>query len=105
MHVLPPTLENLCLVWDFSEINSNTWTSENQLLEVAGSLLGYDGRSRMLCLKRVVVRILRLMEVGFWRVRRDVRDRCARAGIEMRVVPDELSPGLWTYGGLEGEEV
>lgn len=59
----------------------------------------------MLCLKRVVVRILRLMEVGFWRVRRDVRDRCARAGIEMRVVPDELSPGLvdvWGVGGGGG---
>lgn len=102
----PDILRVLYLVWNFSEINSNTWASEKQLLEVVGRLLDDNWRSRMPCLKRGVVRILRLMEVDFWTgAQRGVRDRCARAGDKTRVVHDEFSPGLWTYGGLEREEI
>lgn len=95
--LLPDTLEELCLVYDFSEINSNTWGSENQLLETVRNLL-VDVRSHTPRLQRVVIRILRFTEVDVWEEERaHVQATCAQLDIEMMVIHDELSPGLWTY--------
>ena len=89
---LPDTLEELCLQWDNSEING-FWEFEPQLHDCVRYLLDSPH------LKRVTIR-QRMLPPGdresFAKERAELKEMCTEAGIDLEVVFDYLSPGLWT---------
>lgn len=94
---VPDTLEELCLQWDSSEING-FWEYETQLHDCVRYLLD-DLRSHSPCLKRITIRHLRLPPKDreyFAKERDELSEACAEAGVDLKVVFDYLSPGLWT---------
>lgn len=74
------------------------WDSETQLHDCVRYLLD-DLRSHSPHLKRVATRCLLVPpDDGNYYVkeRAELKDMCAEAGIDLEVVLDYLSPGLWT---------
>jgi len=95
--LLPNTLQELCLHWDFSELGSNPWWSQKQLLDIIQYLLN-DLESHTPHIKHITVRIMdNKDQTSCLQEREEVQARCAYTGIEMNVVFDELCPGLWTH--------
>lgn len=100
-NLLPSTVRELCLQWDFCGISGTGWRSERELLEVVRYILaGLESYTPHL--KRIVIRMLfwiRSLEEEHdlcFEERVGLQAECARAGVELAVVFDELSPGLWT---------
>ena len=94
--LLPSTLQELCLHWDCSELGSNPWWSQNQLFCIVQHLLG-NVKSHTPHLKRITVRIMNNKNPNsYLEERGEVQAMCGWTGIDMEVVFDELSPGLWT---------
>lgn len=94
---LPDTLEELCLQWDSSEIGG-FWELESQLHDCVRYLLD-DLRSHSPHLKRVTIRQRMLHphdRETFAKERAELKEMCTEAGIDLEVVFDYLSPGLWT---------
>ena len=92
--LLPETLEELCLQWDNSELIRH-WGSETQLHDCVQYVLD----SHLPHLKRIAIRCLLVPpDNGNYYVqeRTELKDKCAEAGIDLEVVLDYLSPGLWT---------
>lgn len=95
--LLPNTLQEICLHWDCSELGSNPWWSQKQLLDIVQYLLN-DLESHTPHIKRITIRIMdNKDQKSCLQEREEVQARCADTGIEMNVVFDELSPGLWTH--------
>ncbi|THC91499.1 hypothetical protein EYZ11_009030 [Aspergillus tanneri] len=95
--LLPPTLEELCLQWDNVEV-IGTWSGEVKLHDCVRYLL-IDLRSHSPNLKRVAIRQSMGSPVGTkgWeKERAELQVECAQVGIELQLVFDYLSPGLWT---------
>lgn len=98
---VPNTLEELCLQWDNSEING-FWEYETQLHDCVRHLL-HDLRSHSPHLKRVTIRHLLLPpdERGYFaKERAELSEMCAEVGLDLEVVFDYLSPGLWTQNNV-----
>lgn len=94
---VPETLEELCLQFDNSEVNG-FWEFETQLHDCVRNLLD-DLRLHSPNLKRVAIRHLQLPPKDkeyFAKQRAELSEACAQAGVELEVVFDYLSPGLWT---------
>ncbi|OJJ37793.1 hypothetical protein ASPWEDRAFT_39531 [Aspergillus wentii DTO 134E9] len=95
---LPDTLEELCLQWDNAEIMSNDWEFESQLHDCVRYLLD-DLQSHSPHLKRVTIRQRCESpkdKEWFAKDRAELKEMCTEAGIDLEVVWDYLSPGLWT---------
>lgn len=98
---LPDTLEKLCLQWDNSEING-FWEFESQLHDCVRYLLD-DLRTHSPRLKQVTIRQPMLHPIdreAFAKERSELKEMCAGAGIDLEVVFDCLSPGLWTQSNM-----
>lgn len=94
---LPYNLEELCLQFDNKEING-FWDYETQLHECVRYLL-HDLRYHSPYLKRVTIRHPMMSPADqeyFAKERAELREVCSEAGIDLEVVFDFLSPGLWT---------
>lgn len=99
--LLPSTVRELCLQWDFCGISGTGWRSERELLEVFRYILaGLESYTPHLT--RITIRMLfwiRSLEEEHdlcFEERAALQAECARAGVELAIVFDELSPGLWT---------
>ena len=93
--VLPNTLQELCIHWDNSGMGDNDWALESQLRDCIGYLL--QGLPNFPHLKRVSVRMWTEMVLGLdWEEWKSLKQTCLLSGIELSVVVDHLSPGLWT---------
>lgn len=94
---LPATLEELCLQWDNSEIFNSSWDSETQLHDCVRCILT-DLQSHLPKLKRITIRerLGTYVPKAFAAERAKLQADCAEAGIDMQMVFDYLSPGLWT---------
>ena len=95
--LLPDTLEELCLQWDNAEMFGTSWDSETDLHDCVRYILT-DLRSHSPKLKRITIRERELTHGpnAFAAERAKLQEDCAKAGINMRMVFDYLSPGLWT---------
>lgn len=96
--LLPDTLDELCLQWDNLEMNS-FWEFETQLHDCIWHLL-VDVHSCTPRLRRVVA-IRRLVvppdqREYFTEERAELQKMCKEAGIDLEVMFDLLSSGLWT---------
>ena len=94
---LPATLEELCLQWDNSEIFNSTWSCETQLHDCVRCILT-DLQSHSPKLKRITIRdqCWGGAPKAFAAERAKLQADCAKAGINLQMVFDYLSPGLWT---------
>ena len=95
--LLPNTLEELCLQWDNAEMSCSSWDSETQLHDCVRHLLT-GLRSHSPKLKRITIRE-RWWTYGpnaFAAERAKLQEDCTEAGINLQMVFDYLSPGLWT---------
>lgn len=96
--VLPNTLEELCLQLDIRDIQWHFWNSEQELLGLVGDMLR-DLRSHSPALKRIVLRIEDSDSYPLDTVineRQGIQTLCELAGVDLQVIYDSLSPGLWS---------
>ena len=99
--LLPSAVRELCLQWDFCRISGAGWRSERELFEVVRYILAGLGTYTP-HLKRITIRLLfwiRSLEEEHglcFEERVGLQAECARTGVELVIVFDELSPGLWT---------
>lgn len=95
--VLPNTLEELCLQLDGEELMGHNWYFKTDLHGLVRDLL-CDLRSHSPALRRIILRQLVCSPVrqnAFKKERHEVQAECALAGVDLQVVYDWLSPGLW----------
>ena len=90
---------------DFCGISGTGWRSERELFEVVRYILaGLESYTPHL--ERITIRLLfwmRSLEEEHdlcFEERVELQAECARAGVELAIVFDELSPGLWTQEEL-----
>ena len=98
--VLPNTLQELCLHWDNAGMGGNDWEFESQFRDCIGYLL--QGLPNFPHLKRISFRMWIEMAIGReWEEWESLKQTCLLSGIELSVVADHLSPGLWTNDAFQ----
>lgn len=93
--LLPSTLQELCLHQDNLR-HSGEWYSESQIYAAAENFLPHL-KSYAPEMKRVTTRMCAraLYPTHHWRGLEMVEELCRQSDIQLRVVLDDLSPGLW----------
>lgn len=97
INVLPGTVRELCLQWDFHAVTCSRWYDERDLFQVVRYILaGLESHTPHL--KRITIRMLTWLSCqhsSLSEVWAELQAECAQAGIELAAVFYELSPGLW----------
>lgn len=93
-HFLPNKLQELCLHWDNAGMGRNNWEFESQFRDFISSLL--QNLPDLPHLKRVTFRMwVEITLEGEMEEWKSLQQTCLLFGIELSVVADHLSPGLW----------
>ncbi|PLN82876.1 hypothetical protein BDW42DRAFT_165842 [Aspergillus taichungensis] len=93
--VLPASVEEVCIRLDFGGVGSMDWTEVSLLEWVERHLEGLV--SKRPNVREVVLRTWAPLKVDWSEEKRvEVSEMCAKVGVRLDVVDDELGVGLWT---------